>query len=241
MQVGAEGQASTIAQVGWRDAVVGFALLAAGSQVIPRAVLPVAVEHDLTWLPAYAAHAWMLIVPVYWLVVLERRFPIGRIEQASRRPWLIAWIVFAAAALAIGVALALTGQPVAIGDATTPGLETIVLLLLFQGVLVGLSEEFAFRGLVQSGLNAGLRLSFVLGRHEFRFGTLITAMLVALLRAFPIAPQSNVVTVAEVVVAFGTSLVAGQLYDETDNLWGAVIFHGLYSLGFALPLLLTLH
>ncbi|HUY99254.1 MAG TPA: CPBP family glutamic-type intramembrane protease [Thermomicrobiaceae bacterium] len=236
-----EVEATSAPRVGWRDAVIGFAAIAAGSQIIPRAVLPVAVNHDLAWLPAYAAHAWLVLVPIYWLVVLERGFPLGRLQRGTLRPWAIAWTVLGLLALGIGIALVRSGQPVAVGDAVSPGVTTIIMLLLFQGGLVGLSEEFAFRGLVQSGLNAGLRFGFAFGSREVRLGTLLTATLVALLRAFPLASQSAVLTATEVVIAFGTSLVAGQIYDETDNLWGAVVLHSVYNLGFALPLLLTLH
>ena len=43
------------------------------------------------------------------------------------------------------------------------------------------------------------------------------------------------------VIAFVTSFVAGQLYDQTDNLWGAVILHGIYDLAFVVPLVASLH
>ncbi|HET9016381.1 MAG TPA: CPBP family glutamic-type intramembrane protease [Thermomicrobiaceae bacterium] len=236
-----QAQATTASRVTWRDALITAALLAAGIQVIPRAVLPYAVAHNLAWLPAYAAHAWLLVVPIYWMAVLERGFPLGRIGRAMLRPWAIAWGVLGVVALAVGVGLAVTGQPVAVGDNVTPDVMTIVMLLLFQGVLVAVSEEFAFRGLVQTGLNSGLRFGFVLGSWEFRLGTMVTAMLVALLRSFPVTTQSNVVTVVEVVVAFVTSFIAGQLYDQTDNLWGAVILHGIYDLAFVVPLVVSLH
>lgn len=223
------------------DAIIGFALVLGGNELITRALIPFASSHNLLWLPDYAAHVWILLVPLFWLMVLNRRFPIGRLIDRRMTSWLLPWFIAAVLALIAGLIFASIGQPVAIGGDVKPDALTVFMLLLFQGFFVAVSEEFAFRGLIQTGLAETIPGRLRLGSRSIGMATILAAVLFGLFHAPALTRQSLVVTEAEVLIGFVAGIVSGYVYEKTDNLWGAVIFHGAYNLLFAIPLLTTLH
>lgn len=232
---------TTSGRLGGADAIIGFILILGGNELITRALVPFASDQGFLWLPAYAAHAWILLVPLFWLMVLGRRFPIGRLIDGRMTRWLLPWFVAAVIALIAGLIFASMGQPVAIAGDVKPDAGTVVMLLLFQGFFVAISEEFAFRGLIQTGLAGSLSGRLRIGSRSIGTATILAAVLFGLFHAPALTRQSLVVTEAEVLIGFVAGLVSGYVYEKTDNIWGAVIFHGAYNLLFVIPLLTTLH
>lgn len=228
-------------RLGGADAIIAFVLIVAGNELITRALIPFASAHSLLWLPDYVAHAWILLVPLFWLMVLGRRFPVGRLLDRRMSKWLLPWFIAAVIALIAGLIFASMGQPVAIAGDVKPDAGTVVMLLLFQGFFVAISEEFAFRGLIQTGLAGAMHGKLRVGSRSLGTATILAAVLFGLFHAPALTRQSLVVTQAEVLIGFIAGLVSGYVYEKTDNMWGAVIFHGAYNLLFAIPLLTTLH
>lgn len=232
---------ATSPRVGGASAVVAFILVVAGNELITRGLVPFASSQGFLWLPAYAAHAWILLVPLFWLLVLNLRFPIGRLLDRRMKSWLLPCFVAGVIALIAGLIFASMGQPVAVAGDVTPDAGTVIMLLLFQGFFVAISEEFAFRGLIQTGLAGAMHGRLRLGSRSIGTATILAAVLFGLFHAPALTRQSLVVTETEVLIGFFAGLVSGYVYEKTDNIWGAVIFHGTYNLLFVIPLLTTLH
>lgn len=229
--------------VNWVDALLGLILVEAGTFAL------------LVWLPApladswvinYAGHAWFLAVPLGWFWLLRRRFPVGRLRWRELRAWVGPWWVLGLFIVLLNVAL--TGASILRGvGALGPGrhetlsLEPLLANLIFRATLVGLAEEFLFRGLIQTGLNRSLPGSLALGRWRIQIGTVVAALVFGLTHAENLAlGQPLVEVLPNLVYAIFLGLLAGYFYDKTRNLWGAVILHNIGDLlAFVVPVLLV--
>ena len=102
--------------------------------------------------------------------------------------------------------------------------------ILFNGILVGVSEEFLFRGQIQTGLNNSIKSTVHIGRVNLRLGTILATVAFA---GFHFANLPNLLF----ALIFG--LLIGHAYDRTSNLWGAIIIHNTVDfLGYIIPILL---
>ncbi len=102
--------------------------------------------------------------------------------------------------------------------------------LLYNGILVGVSEEFLFRGQIQTGFNNQIKSTLKIGRATIRLGTILSTV------AFAVFHFGNVFNLLFALV-FG--ILVGHFYDRTSNLWGAIIIHNVVDfLGFIIPILL---
>lgn len=143
----------------WHDSVFAIVLI-----ILTMLVLYIALFfHVLTpnanssWIFNWAEHLWFLAIPLIWYFAFRKRFPIGKLSKISIRQWLPAWVIL----LAVAIPLAVLTSKMSLAGIS---LLAIVMNLLFNGVLVGISEEFVFRGQIQTGLNNSVKKTLKIGK-----------------------------------------------------------------------------
>ncbi len=194
---------------GLRDVGGPLVLLFAGGLVLIR-WLSLTSPIEL----AYILHVWMLLIVGSWLVIFHRRFPVGSFSWSCLRGWRKPWCVVGG--LYLVLTLLSPGPPLQ---------HRLWAWILFQGVFVGLTEEFFFRGLIQTTLHA--LMGFTQHPSPLPWGTVIAALIFGLSHLIHSAPQSWVLTWGSVLFATVMGLILGHYYDRTRNLWGAVVLHNL--------------
>jgi hypothetical protein len=210
----------------WRDSAVAFGLVVLGIFVLYSALFfhVFTVNTNSSWVLDWAGHLWFLAIPLIWYIALKKRFPVGKLSLSGLRRWLPAWAIMLAIAVPLDV---LTSQKTSLAGYTS---LAVVMNLLFNGVLVGVSEEFVFRGQVQTGLNNSVIGTVRLGKGSVRLGTILTAVVFAALHL------QNVISIP---FAFVFGLVVGYYYDKTNSIWGAVVIHNIVDLlSFVIPIFL---
>jgi membrane protease YdiL (CAAX protease family) len=210
----------------WRDSVVAFGLVVLGIFVLYLVLFfhVFTVNTNSSWVFDWAGHLWFLAIPLIWYVALKKRFPVGKLSGSGLQPWLPAWAIMLAIAVPLDV---LTSQKASLAGYTS---LAVVMNLLFNGVLVGVSEEFVFRGQVQTGLNNSVTGTVRLGKGSVRLGTILTAVVFAALHL------QNVISIP---FAFVFGVVVGYYYDKTNSIWGAVVIHNIVDLlSFVVPIFL---
>ena len=205
-------------RLSWKDAIAAWLLAWCGGAAIAIVLLPVSRHSSFPGLSTYAAHAWFLAVALFWFFGLGRRFPAGSFSRRGLHGWL--W------PCAVVAALILAAFPFIHGGSKQPGL-VMAQVLLMQAVLIGPTEEFVSRGLIQTGLNNSISWSFGYQSLRLKGGTMLAALLFGGAHLFNLIsdPLGEVVAQAAFAAVFG--LVVGILYDRTANLWGASIFHDI--------------
>ena len=177
---------------------------------------------------AYASHAWYLAAVGGWVLIFRLRFPLGGLSWQALRGWFGPW--FIVGGLYLLLALVSPGPPLR---------HAILAGLIFQGVVVGPTEEVLFRGLIQTTLNRVIGGAIPFGR--LRWGTIVAALTFGLAHLASLPHQSLGDTLAQVAFAAVVGLVLGHYYDRTQNLWGAAILHNIIDLTSVLVPLLIVH
>ena len=218
---------STPKMLRWQDSAIALGLFILGLVVLYSLLFlhVLTVNVNSSWIFDWADHIWFLAIPLIWYFALKRRFPIGKLSGNSLWRWLPGWIIM----LAIAVPLTILTSP----KTSLAGVSSlaIVMNVLFNGVIVGVSEEFLFRGQVQTGLNNSVEQMVKLGKGSIRLGTILAAVVFAAIHL--------VGNVSAIPFAFVFGIVVGYYYDKTNNIWGAVIIHNIVDLlSFLIPIIL---
>jgi membrane protease YdiL (CAAX protease family) len=210
----------------WRDSAVALGLVILWALILYSALFfhVLTVSKNSAWIFNWAGHLWFLAVPLIWYFGLKKRFPVGKLSGNSLRRWLPAWTIVLVIVIPIEV---LSSQRTSLVGFTS---LAIVMNFLFSGVLVGISEEFVFRGQIQTGLNNSVERTVKLGKRSVRLGTILAALVFAAL---------HLQYVYNVPFAFVFGIVVGYYYDKTGSIWGAVIIHNIVDfLSFVIPIVL---
>jgi len=114
-------------------------------------------------------------------------------------------------------------------------LSSVVGNMTFQWIVVGLSEETMFRGLIQTYLMNNLRGSVKILGHDLHIGTVISAILWGAFHFINllVMPSGSVVFV--VILTTIAGLAMGYAYQETRSLLTTIIVHNTM---FGIPLAL---
>ncbi len=121
------------------------------------------------------------------------------------------------------------------GSLLSYGFGFVAAQLVFQGVFVGWTEEYLFRGSIQRVLNSRR------GTHEsgrrLKTGTLLASLLFGLAHFANLGlGQSLQDTLVQAPVAFVVGLIFGIYYDAKDDLAAVAWLHNIVDL---VPLLLS--
>ncbi|MBW0102702.1 CPBP family intramembrane glutamic endopeptidase [Pseudonocardia sp. KRD291] len=199
---------------GWTEIAVGLGVLAVVTVVsvriiTPADVGPVAFGLFLTALSAIAAGGGFAVAAV----VRIRSWTAFGVRRTSRG-WMLVGLAggvgaFALKFPAIAAYVAFTGVGGNAQDlwqsAATTGVTTVLLSILFLGVLTPIGEELLFRGVLTTAL---LRYGAVVG-------VVASALIFAVIHLAP----------ATVLVAVIVGLVAGELRRRSGSVWPGVAVH----------------
>jgi membrane protease YdiL (CAAX protease family) len=108
--------------------------------------------------------------------------------------------------------------------------------MTFQWVVVGLSEETMFRGLIQTYLIINLSGHFRIVGHELHIGTIIGAIIWGLFHIINILVMPFGSVLATVVITTLAGLMMGYAYQETRSLLTTIIIHNTL---FGVPLTIS--
>ena len=207
---------------GWPDIVAPLLLALIGGSGL-EAVIP----HNDSITLAYLSHAWYVAIVGFWVWILGRQFPVGRLSRQSLSGWVRLWLIVGSLYLML---VLLSPGP--------PNHHTIIPLLIFEGVVVGPTEELLFRGLIQTAMNHRITAPPAMG--SLRWGTMGAALAFGLMHVLNLWYQPLSLTLEQAGFAFVIGLVLGHYYDRTQNLWGAAILHNLIDLlSVAVPLIVA--
>ena len=205
----------------WHDSVIALGLIIVGTLILNSALFfhLLTLSTNSSWIFNWILHLWFLAIPLIWYLALKKRFPIGKLGSKTIRQWLPSWIILLAIAIPITTfETLLFHEKMSLAGFTS---LSIIMNLLFVSVLVGISEEFVFRGQVQTGLNNSVKKTLKLGKGSIRLGTILAALAFAALH-FP--------DISSIPFAFVFGILVGYFYDKTNNIWGAVIIHNMVDL-----------
>lgn len=207
-----------IQRLAWKDAIAAWLAAWGGGLAIALALLPISRHSPFPTLSTYAAHAWLLAVPLFWFFVLHRRFPVGSVSRRGLRGWLWPCVVTGG--------LILVAAPLNHGGVRQPGFIAAQ-ALLFQLLLVGSTEEFVSRGLIQTGLNNSIGWALHFRSLQLKGGTMLAALLFGVAHLSNLATQPFALVLPQAATAALFGCVIGFFYDRSPNLWGASILHNI--------------
>lgn len=211
-------------RVTWLDAVIGYAAVAATWWLF--------VTYAPGWIKyaphvgPYAYHLCDAVVPLFFYLVLRRRFPIGALNWNELRGWM--WpLVSAVCAMALTFAATML---IGFGSQLRQAFDISLAGFVFSAVAPGLGEEFLWRGLIQSGLDGSLNVRVRFRGYEVGLGTLITALAFGAAHLGNLGAQPFQITIIQATSATAGGLILGIGYERTQNLWGAIIAHNVADL-----------
>ncbi|MBK9443873.1 MAG: CPBP family intramembrane metalloprotease [Comamonadaceae bacterium] len=164
------------------------------------------VTHGISWNLVMAVG--LLALTTVWMRWHDLKFVVPRPVSSLKVLWFPAVYL-----LLFGLLAAVTGFP--------PG--QTVLFVLLNTLLVGLSEEWMFRGALFQGLRSVLPMWPSILLTSLLFGG------VHILNVFTTGQLGE--TVVQSVAAFMTGLVMIALLIRTGSLWVPIVYHALWDLG----------
>lgn len=185
------------------------------------------------WLPAYLTHAVLVGGALALLALVRLRPP--RLHILPRCS--VVFAVLAALSISLGALIGWLAAGVnARSGWLSHGWLSAALWIVFQGVVVGWSEEYLFRGTLQRLFTLAFARRGVLG---MRYGTLLAALLFGGSHLFNMVYQPWSVSIAQAVLDLIIGLILGVYYERSDDLASAAWLHNLLDLSALLaPVLL---
>jgi len=198
-----------------------------------------ALVRDAPWLLAHLVHIPQFAVP-FCLICWITRGRVGEygLNLGRQAPPQFGHARMLALGLVFGLVMSLRYVPALLGgmpvDIPRPvNLGSIAGNMTFQWLVVGLSEETMFRGLIQTHLMKTLDGRVQMLGHELHIGTVIAAIIWGLFHLINVLIMplgSALFTVALTTVA---GLLMGYAYQRTRSLLTTIIVHNTI---FGLPL-----
>jgi membrane protease YdiL (CAAX protease family) len=181
------------------------------------------------WLPAQLVHVPQFLLPFVLIVYITKGrlrtygFNLGQDPHFTHKRVLAIGVVF-------GLIMSLKYIPQIVRTGSVDVLrpvtpENVIGQMTFQWIVVGLSEETMFRGLIQTYLMRNLDGYTRLLGHDFHIGTIIGAVFWGAFHFLNILvmPLGPVVFVVVLTTLIG--LVLGYAYQRTGSLLTTIIVH----------------
>lgn len=185
---------------------------------------------DSGWVLVDLVHVPQFLIPfllIYYISkgkLEEYGFNLREVPHFTHKHMLVLGILF-------GLAMSLKYIPQIIGDThlgiPQPVTPTNILgYMTFQWIMVGISEETMFRGLIQTYLMKNLKGDVEIAGREFHVGTVIAAVFwggfhfINILVAMPIDT-----TLFLVLLTTAVGLLMGYAYQKTRSLLTTIIVH----------------
>ena len=185
---------------------------------------------DSGWILADLVHIPQFLMPfliIYYISkgeLGEYGFNLREVPHFTHKRMLVIGILFGLAISLKYIPQIIGGTPLDIPQPVTTA--NIVGHMTFQWIIVGISEETMFRGLIQTYLMKKLQGNVEIGGHEFHVGTVVAAIFwggfhfINILVAMPI---DTVLFFVLLTTAVG--LLMGYAYQKTQSLLTTIIVH----------------
>lgn len=213
--------------------LVVSAIVACIVVVIAKALTSLPSARDLLatypWLLAHLVHIPQFLIPFLCILYITKGklrtygFNLGEDPHLTHRRILGIGVVF-------GLLMSLKYVPQIIRTGSVDVLRPVTTAnvigqMTFQWIVVGLSEETMFRGLIQTYLMKNLEGYVRLLRHDFHIGTVIGAVFWGGFHFLNILilPLGPVVFLVVITTAIG--LILGYAYQRTGSLLTTIIMH----------------
>jgi membrane protease YdiL (CAAX protease family) len=213
------------------EAVLMFALTMALSTITALGLRPLLQGSPYLTLVSWATHLVQLAVPWAWYILRvapalppERR-ALFHWRRAGTRLFLVmaAWMLALKFVPSVAEAL-LTPAPTWLQGGAGP----VAVMLLFQGLWVGLSEELLVRPAFHLPLSLRLSGKVRIWRWELSHALLWTALAFGLFHMpNALLGQSLPATAAQALFAAVVGLFLGYYYERTDNYLGVAMLHNV--------------
>jgi membrane protease YdiL (CAAX protease family) len=207
----------------------------AGSLAILTGILlrPLLEGSPYRALVSWATHVPQFVIPWLWYRLRvapslppERRSLLRWRETGMRLFWVMSlWILALKFAPSLVEAL-LSSMPKWVQTGAGP----IAVIILFQGVWVGLSEEMAIRPALHLPLLLRLPGKVRVWRWELSHALLLTSLVFGLIHLpNALLGQPLAATAAQALFAAVVGLFFGYYYERTGNYLGAALLHNLFD------------
>jgi membrane protease YdiL (CAAX protease family) len=190
----------------------------------------VAITRESPWMVSDLVHVPQFVVPLALIYVITK----GRLAtygfNANQKPPLFTHTRMLGLGAAFGALMCfkyvpalVSGQPLDIPRPVT--FLNVAGSLTFQWVVVGLSEETMFRGLIQTYLMRNLTGHVELVGHSLHVGAVVAAVIWGLFHFINILIMPAGPVVFTVMLTIVAGLLMGYAYQETGSLLTTVIVH----------------
>ena len=199
---------------------------------IALADLPLKGSFKFTWLIAHHVIQIFLALAVMALPVWGRSFSDWGINTKNfpltlkiLGKFTLGWVVFTT--LYTLITQWLSGWPSLLDFELT--LENIILYLVFESIVVGISEELVFRGLVQGVLGPHFRKEIRFPGFSITLAGLMSAVFFALAHiGFSLSPFAiTFFAPMQIFIAFALGIFYAVLREQTGSLLGPVLAHNI--------------
>ena len=198
-----------------------------------------------TWLMVHHGIQIFLVVAVMALPLWGRRLSAWGLNLNNQQrtirllgKFTLGWVLFTT--LFTLASQWLSGWPPLLDFA--PSFETILIYLLFESIMVGISEELVFRGLVFGVLEPHLQRKIRLPGFSISWAGLFAALFFALAHVgFQLSPFAiTSFAPMQIFMAFTLGIFYAVLREETGSLMGPILAHNI-SDGWLTVLYLIIH
>jgi membrane protease YdiL (CAAX protease family) len=121
------------------------------------------------------------------------------------------------------IAQIVKGYPLDIPQPVTP--VNVFGYMSFQWIIVGLSEETMFRGLIQTYLMENLEGYVNIASHELHIGTVITALFWGGFHIINVLTMSLNSALLTVLITTPIGLLLGYAYQRTGSIMTTILIH----------------
>jgi membrane protease YdiL (CAAX protease family) len=215
--------------------MLGVASMVALVIVVSDALLGLLLKYETvvensSWIRAYLAHAPQFVIPFAVICYITR----GSLREygfnLKQKPPVFTHGRMLVLGVFFGLLMSLRFAPQAARGAPVDVPQPVTALsilgnMTFQWIVVGLSEETMFRGLIQTYLMSNLRGSVRLVGHDLHIGTVLGAMLWGAFHLINILIMPLGPVLILVIVTTVAGLFMGYAYQETGSLLTTVIVH----------------
>jgi membrane protease YdiL (CAAX protease family) len=226
------------------EVVLIFVLTATLSTVTGLWLRPLLQGSPYLTLGSWATHLVQLVIPWVWYRL--RVAPALPAQQRSLLSWRrtgtrLFWVMAAWILALKFIPSIVEGLNVPAPKWVQGGAGPIAIMLLFQGLWVGLTEEMAMRPALQLPLSLRLTGKVRIWRWELSHALLWTALAFGLIHVpNALFGQSVAATAGQALFAALVGLFFGYYYERTGNYLGAAMLHNLLDVCGYVAVLLVL-
>ena len=171
----------------------------------------------------YSSHIAFVAIGIIILKLSSMKYPGLKLLPSSKN--LKLFVLLSLVFVAIQVGTTQFGSQSIVSLVSREGLVPVILLILFEGVFVGWTEEFLFRGCIQRTLSARFPSKTKL---RISYGTVFASLIFGAVHMLNLSlGQSLPTTAVQVSFAVFFGLLVGWFYEKKEDLAAAAWIHNI--------------